>query len=51
MYDPVMKATMVLLNASVLTPVRERRIRWTMYTNLLKWFQRFQVFLIKYEFA
>ena len=51
MHDCVMKATMVSLNVLIATPVEERRIRWTTYTNLLKWFQRFWVFLIKFEFA
>ena len=51
LHDRVMKATTVLLNASVATPVEERRVRWTTYSNLLNWFQNFGAFLIKYEFA
>ena len=51
MHDRVMKATTVSLNLSIATPVKERRVRWATYPNLLKWFQRFQVFLIKFEFA
>ena len=51
MYNHVMKVMTVSLSALITTPVKERRIRWTTYANLLKWFQRFWVFLIKYEFA
>jgi hypothetical protein len=41
----------VLLNALVVTPIEERRVKWTTYSNLLNWFQNFWAFLIKYEFA
>ncbi len=51
LHDRVIKATTVSLNASVATPVEERHVRWTTYSNLLNWFQNFWVFLIKYEFA
>jgi hypothetical protein len=52
MHNCVMKATTVLLNASITTTaVKERRLRWTTYSNLLEWFQRFWVFLIKYNFT
>ena len=51
MHNCVMKGMTVLFNALVATPVKERRVRWTTYSNLLKWFQNFWAFLIKYEFT
>ena len=51
LHDQVMKATTVLLNVLVVTPIEERRVKWTTYSNLLNWFQNFWAFLIKYEFA
>jgi hypothetical protein len=34
----VMKATNVSLNVRVARPIEERRVPWTTYNNLLKWF-------------
>ena len=51
MLDCVMKATMMSLNAFIATLVKERCIRWTADANLLKYFQRFWLFLIKFEYA
>ena len=51
MHDRVMKATTVSLNMSIATAIKERHVRWTAHFNLLKWFQRFWAFLIKYDFC
>jgi hypothetical protein len=45
----VMRATNVSLNVMVVRPIKERRVRWTMYGNLLKWFVVYRAFMLKYE--
>jgi len=51
MFERVMRATNVLLNASVSPTVEDRRIRWTTYSNLHAWFVSFKAFLIEFGFA
>ena len=48
LYDRVLRATTVSLNANVSPAVKERRVRWTTYANLLEWFENFRSFLIKF---
>ena len=45
-----MGATSVSLNAVVTPPVKERRLRWMTYSNLLAWFMNFRAFLLKKRF-
>jgi hypothetical protein len=47
----VMKATNVSLNVMIAWLIEERRVRWTTYNNLLKWFVGYWAFMLKYEFA
>jgi hypothetical protein len=47
----LMAATTVSLNVNVAGAVKERRLMWTMYNNLFKWFLLFKAFLLKYGFA
>jgi hypothetical protein len=52
MFERVIRATNVSLNASVAPVVKERgRIRWTTYSNLHAWFVSFKTFLIEFSFA
>ena len=51
LYGRVMKSMIVLLNANVSPTVKERRVRWTTYTNLNAWFDNFRAFLIEFDFA
>jgi hypothetical protein len=51
MFERVMWATNVSLNASVAPAVEERCIRWTTYSNLHSWFVSFKAFLIEFGFA
>ncbi len=51
MFERVMRATNVLLNASVSPAVEDRCIRWTVYSNLLAWFVSFKAFLIEFSFV
>jgi hypothetical protein len=50
-FDRVMKAPNVLLNADLSPAVKERRVRWTTHANLLIWFVNYQTFLIEFNFA
>ncbi len=50
-FDRVMRSTNVSLNAIVAPQVKERRILWTTYANLLAWFNNFKIFLIKFGFS
>jgi hypothetical protein len=47
----VMRATNVSLNIMVAQLIKERRVRWTTYNNLLKWFVGYWAFMLKYEFT
>jgi hypothetical protein len=47
----LMRATNVSLNVMVAQPIKERRVQWTTYDNLLKWFIGYWAFMLKYEFA
>jgi hypothetical protein len=51
MFERVIWATNVSLNASVAPAVEERCIRWTTYSNLHAWFVSFKAFLIEFDFA
>ncbi len=51
MFERVIWATNVSLNASVTPAVEERCIRWMMYSNLHTWFVSFKAFLIEFSFA
>ncbi len=51
MFERVIRATNVSLNASVAPAVKERRIGWTTYANLHAWFVSFEAFLIDFGFA
>jgi hypothetical protein len=51
MFERVMRATNVSLNASISHVVEDRRVRWTMYSNLHAWFVSFKAFLIEFGFA
>ena len=51
MYNRVMRSTNVSLNADVSPPVEERRLRWTTWPNLIKWFENFKAFLVEFDFA
>ncbi len=53
LFEQVGKATNLLLCVSVAMVVEEeeRRVRWTAYANLDKWFTNFMTFLLKFEFA
>jgi hypothetical protein len=51
MFERVMRATNVSLNASVSPVVEDRRVRWTTYSNLHAWFVSFKAFLIEFGFA
>ena len=46
-----MRSTNVSLNADVSPPVEERRLRWTTWPNLNKWFENFKAFLVEFDFA
>ncbi len=47
----VMKSTNVSLCATVAPAIEERRIRWTTFDNLQKWFVGWRKFLLTYGFA
>ena len=51
MYARVMRSTNMLLNADVSPPVKERRLRWRTWPNLLNWFKNFKAFLVEFDFA
>jgi hypothetical protein len=51
LYDRVMKATSVLLDAAVSPAVEERRLMWTTYDNLNAWFRNWKDFLVEKGFA
>ncbi len=51
LFDRVMSSTTVSLNANVSPVVKEQRVRWTTYSNLLEWFKNFRSFLIEFDFA
>jgi hypothetical protein len=51
LYDRVLRAMTVSLNANVSPAVKEQRVWWTTYANLLKRFENFRTFLIKFDFA
>jgi hypothetical protein len=51
MFERVMRATNVSLNASVSPAVEDRRVRWTTYSNLYAWFVSFKAFLIEFGFT
>ncbi len=51
MLGQVMAATTASLNVNVVVAVKERRLMWTTYDNLFKWFMLFKAFLLKYGFA
>ncbi len=51
MFERVFRATNVSLNASVSPAVKDRRVRWTTYSNLHAWFVSFKAFLIEFGFA
>ena len=51
MFERVMRATNVSLNASVSPAVEDRRVRWTTYSNLHAWFVNFKAFLIDFGFV
>jgi hypothetical protein len=51
MFERVMRATNVSLNASVSPVVEDRRVRWTTYSNLHAWFVSFKAFLVEFGFA
>jgi hypothetical protein len=51
MFERVMRATNVSLNASVSPTVEDRRVRWTTYSNLHAWFVSFKAFIIEFGFA
>jgi hypothetical protein len=51
MFNREIRATNVLLNASVSSAVEERCIRWMTYSNLHAWFVNFRGFLIEFGFA
>ena len=51
MFERVMWAMNVSLNASVSPAVEDRRVRWTTYSNLHAWFVSFKAFLIVFSFA
>ncbi len=51
LYDRVLRAMTVLLNANVLPAVKEQHVWWTTYANLPKWFKIFRLFLIEFDFA
>ena len=46
-----MRSTNVSLNADVSPPVKERRLRWTTWTNLIQLFDNFKAFLVEFNFA
>ena len=46
-----MRSTNVSLSATVVPAIEERRIRWTTFGNLQKWFVGWRKFLLKYEFT
>ena len=50
-FNGVMRSTNVSLNADVSPPVEERRLRWTTWPNLIKWFENFKAFLVEFDFA
>jgi hypothetical protein len=50
MFERVIRATNVSLNASVSPVVEDRRVRWTAYSNLHAWFVSFKAFLIEFGF-
>jgi hypothetical protein len=51
MFERVIRATNVSLNASVAPAVKERCIRWMTYSNLHAWFVSFKAFLIEFGFV
>ena len=51
MFERVIRATNVSLNASVSPAVKDRRVRWTTYSDLHAWFVIFKAFLIEFGFA
>ena len=51
MFERVMRAANVLLNASVSPGVEDRSVRWTTYSNLHAWFVSFKAFLVEFGFA
>ena len=51
LYERVMRAITVSLNANVSPAVKEQRVQWTTYSNLLEWFKNFRTFLIEFDFA
>jgi hypothetical protein len=51
MFERVMQATNVSLNASVSPAVEDRHVRWTTYSNLHAWFVSFKAFLIEFGFT
>ena len=51
MLDRVMRSTPVSFDAIVAPPVEERRLLWTTYDNLHRWFMSFKEFCLKSEFA
>jgi hypothetical protein len=51
MFERVMRATNVSLNASVSPEVKDRRVRWTTHSNLHAWFVSFKAFLIEFGFT
>jgi hypothetical protein len=51
LYERVMRAITVSLNANVSPAVKEQRVQWTTYSNLLEWFKNFRLFLTKFYFA
>ncbi len=50
-FDRVMRSTNVPMNADVSPLVEERRLQWTMWPNLIKWFKNSKAFLVKFDFA
>ncbi len=51
LFERVMRATNLKLSVAVSPLVEERRLRWTMYSNLQMWFVNFWAFLLEKEFA
>jgi len=50
-FERVMRAMNVLLNASLSPAVEDRRVRWTTYSSLHAWFVSFKAFLVEFGFA
>jgi hypothetical protein len=51
MLERVMAATTISLYVNIAVAIEERRLMWTTYNNLFKWFMSFKAFLLKYGFA